>query len=45
MARDRRHEDPLVHGYASVDHDIAWNVVSIDLPMLVTALEDALRDA
>lgn len=35
----------LVHGYASVDHDITWNVVSIDLPMLLTALEDALRDA
>jgi uncharacterized protein with HEPN domain len=25
----------LVHGYASVDHDIIWTVVTSDLPALV----------
>jgi uncharacterized protein with HEPN domain len=25
----------LVHGYASVDHDIVWTVVTSDLPSLV----------
>ncbi len=25
----------LVHGYASVDHDIVWTVVTSDLPALV----------
>ncbi|MHB8799014.1 MAG: HepT-like ribonuclease domain-containing protein [Thermoanaerobaculia bacterium] len=34
----------LVHGYASVDHDVIWDVATVDLPALVLALEAALRD-
>ncbi|MEO8587435.1 MAG: HepT-like ribonuclease domain-containing protein [Acidobacteriota bacterium] len=29
----------LVHGYASVDHDVVWTVVTRDLPVLVAKLE------
>lgn len=29
----------LVHGYASVDHDIVWDVVTHDLPAVIRALE------
>jgi uncharacterized protein with HEPN domain len=29
----------LVHGYAAVDHDIVWDVVTRDLPALLTELE------
>jgi uncharacterized protein with HEPN domain len=29
----------LVHGYASVDHDIVWDVVTHDLPALLPELE------
>lgn len=32
----------LVHGYASVDHDIVWNVVTGDLPGLIDELERLL---
>lgn len=32
----------LVHGYASVDHDIVWTVVRRDLSALVHELERAL---
>ena len=32
----------LVHGYASVDHDVVWTVVTRDLPALVAALETEL---
>jgi len=32
----------LVHGYAAVDHDILWNVVSSDLPEMIEALEQLL---
>jgi uncharacterized protein with HEPN domain len=32
----------LVHGYASVDHDIIWDVVTDDLARLVADLEQAL---
>lgn len=34
----------LVHGYASVDHDITWDVVVADLPRLATSLERAIED-
>jgi len=29
----------LVHGYASVDHDVVWAVVTHDLPALIASLE------
>jgi uncharacterized protein with HEPN domain len=32
----------LIHGYASVDHDIVWQVVQVDLPALVAALDRVL---
>ncbi len=32
----------LVHGYASVDHDIVWDVVSGDLPEVIDALDNLL---
>lgn len=32
----------LVHGYASVDHDVLWDVVATDLPALIVSLEKAL---
>lgn len=32
----------LVHGYASVDHDIIWDVVTDDLPRLISDLEGQL---
>ena len=34
----------LVHGYASVDHDIVWDVVSDDLAGVIGALEELLPD-
>jgi uncharacterized protein with HEPN domain len=33
----------LVHGYASVDHDIVWDVVSGDLPALISSVERLLE--
>ena len=33
----------LVHGYASVDHNVIWDVASIDLPELIGELERLLR--
>jgi len=32
----------LVHGYASVDHDVVWDVVTTDLAALVGQLANAL---
>ena len=32
----------LVHGYASVDHDIVWDVVSSDLAEVIDALVELL---
>lgn len=29
----------LIHGYDSVDFDILWQIVSVDLPSLIVALE------
>jgi uncharacterized protein with HEPN domain len=34
----------LVHGYASVDHDIVWDVVTGDLREIVAAIESLLGD-
>jgi uncharacterized protein with HEPN domain len=33
----------LVYGYASVDHDIVWDVVTDDLPRLIADLERLLE--
>jgi uncharacterized protein with HEPN domain len=33
----------LVHGYASVDHEIVWDVVTDDLPRLIADLERTLE--
>lgn len=35
----------LVHGYASVDHDIVWDVVSGDLTDVIDSLEVLLADS
>jgi len=35
----------LVHGYASVDHDVVWAVVLDDLPALLEALDGALGES
>ena len=34
----------LIHGYASVDNDVVWAVITVDLPALVSALDAALGD-
>ena len=34
--------DRLVHGYAAVDHDIVWDVASVDIPALILSLERLL---
>ncbi len=34
--------DRLIHGYFDVDLDIVWQIISIDLPQLVSNLEKAL---
>ena len=33
----------LIHGYDSVDFDILWQIVIDDLPLLIAALEKALK--
>ncbi len=35
----------LIHGYESVDLDVVWQTIKLDLPPLVAALERALRSA
>ena len=32
----------LIHGYDAVDHDILWNIVREDLPLLVEQMESHL---
>ncbi len=32
----------LIHGYDAVDFDILWQIVTLDLPPLITILEEAL---
>lgn len=34
----------LIHGYDAVDHDILWDILTGDLPPLVTHLREALAD-
>jgi uncharacterized protein with HEPN domain len=33
----------LVHGYAAVDHNIVWDVASVDIPALIVSLERLLE--
>lgn len=33
----------LIHGYDSVDHDILWDTIRLDLPELLKAVEGLLR--
>jgi uncharacterized protein with HEPN domain len=33
----------LVHGYASVDHDVVWAVVTDDLSQLIATIEKSLE--
>jgi uncharacterized protein with HEPN domain len=35
--------DRLVHAYFDVDLDLLWQIVAVDLPPLVVAIEAALR--
>ena len=34
----------IIHDYISVDHDIVWDVVSVDLPALCAVLERILPE-
>jgi uncharacterized protein with HEPN domain len=32
----------LIHGYDSVDHDILWDTITYDLPLLLLAIDELL---
>ena len=34
----------LIHGYDSVDFDVLWQILTADLPKLITELEPVLRE-
>jgi uncharacterized protein with HEPN domain len=34
----------LVHGYDDIDHDIVWQIVTTDLPLLASELSDSFSD-
>ena len=34
----------LIHGYDDIDHDIVWQIVTTDLPLLVLELSRSLPD-
>jgi uncharacterized protein with HEPN domain len=36
--------DHLSHGYDEVRHDVLWNTVQQDLPVLLATLEQMLRE-
>ena len=46
-ARSRRDavgmRNRLIHGYREVDFELVWKAVTVDLPSLVTELEQLLR--
>lgn len=54
LCRDRHPQVPwsqiiglrnrLIHGYDSVDYDILWRIVTLDLPALVTSLQTVVDD-
>lgn len=33
----------LIHGYNNIDADILWKVITVDVPALVAALENAVK--
>ena len=33
----------LIHGYDNVDHDILWDTITHDLPILLKAVDELLR--
>jgi uncharacterized protein with HEPN domain len=35
----------LIHGYDSVDFDILWTIITVDLPDLITKLEKILGNS
>jgi uncharacterized protein with HEPN domain len=34
----------LIHGYDAIDLDVVWQTIQLDLPPLVTALEEILHN-
>ena len=36
--------DRLSHGYDDVNHQVLWNVVQKDVPLLLTTVEQVLKD-
>ena len=34
----------LIHGYDEVDYDIVWQILTEDIPSLITRLEEAVSD-
>jgi uncharacterized protein with HEPN domain len=44
-AQIRGMRNHIVHGYDQVDAEILWNVVQIELPLLVPIFERILREA
>ena len=54
LCRDRHPQVPwsqiiglrnrLIHGYDSVDYDVLWRIVTLDLPALVTSLQTVVDD-
>ena len=37
--------DRLIHGYDEIRHDVLWNTVQQDIPILLTTVEQMLKDA
>jgi uncharacterized protein with HEPN domain len=36
--------DRLIHGYDDIDHEILWNAVQQDLPVLIETVEQMIRE-
>jgi uncharacterized protein with HEPN domain len=45
LAADRWPPQPLIHGYDAVDMEVFWQILSSDLPPLITELEHVLGGA
>ncbi len=35
----------LIHGYDNVDHDILWDTITHDLPLLLEAVDNLIEQA